>query len=82
MPLSAFWRTYTGVGFHETDATEIPLSATADEWRDGEDQRLHRKLMSQPFYGNLDSAAVYILFGNPGAVKSDYDDLTTEDNAS
>lgn len=77
MPLRQTWAQYNAPGIHFEDH-QAPLLAVdvccAREWRDRDDTRIHINLRPQPFYGDPEIARFVVLFGNPGAVQSDYAD--------
>ena len=85
--LREFWAATSGGGFHTKDKPFIDERECLC-WSQGEasphaetfktDKRLHKKLHTnlhpQPFIGNIETASVYILFGNPGLAITDYSD--------
>ena len=87
MPLSEFWMSYQGSGLHHEDVaaissdnvlhwglTDATNNLDAFERSHQLSTRLHAGLLPQPFFGNINAAKVYVLFGNPGVSIQDYRD--------
>jgi hypothetical protein len=85
--LGEFWCTSARRGFHPKDEPHIlpeyvidwtPKKALASREVFSADRslhsKIHRNLFPHPFMGNIRSAKVFILFGNPGLKVEDYDD--------
>jgi len=69
-----FWRGYQGIGWHQYDKDDIVHTDTVHGFGpDGNAPRrkLHARLRPQPFFGNLRSAKIFILGGNPCCIPAD-----------